>query len=415
MFGFSILAVSLLLMPLCVILNTLLKVHHYKVETDNSDEEDNTSLYKQHLAEIDLDVENGLLEGSEAAKVKEELKLTLINQAESSPETKTISESKNPALTAIVLLLVIPVFVISTYIYLGEPELIEKNELMTEFNNASTQEEKLASVEKMLANLEQRMLKNPDDIDGWLMLTNSYTALERYADALRAVDNLHRLRGNDPTVMFRYADILAMNNSGSYAGRPTELINEGLEIDPENPNGLWFAGLAANDRGDIDAAIEYWKKLLPKLENNPEQQKQVKQFIQMIGINSDKYQEEVLTELQNPGIQLYVNVSLSEELIKQADKNDTVFIYAQAVSGPPMPIAVVRKKVSDLPLQVTLNDSMAMMPSNKLSSHEQVKLKARISKSGKAIPESGDLIGTVNEVSISNNEPINIVISEKIP
>lgn len=414
MFGFSVIAVSLLLIPLCVILSILLKAHHENVETDSSLEEDNKSLYKQHLAEVELDIENGLLEGTEAVKVKEELKLTLLNNNDSKVSSK-VTESKNPALTAIVLIMAIPVFVISLYIYLGEPELIEKNQLMSDFRNASTKEEKLASVEKMLANLEQRMLKNPDDIDGWLMLTNSYTALERYPDALRAVDNLYRLRGSDPTVLIRYADILAMNNDGNYSGRPTELINEALKIDPENPNGLWFAGLAANDRGDIDTAIEYWKKLLPKLENNPEQYNQVKQFIQMIGVQSETYQEEVIQELQNPGVQIQINVSLSNDIIEYTNKNDTVFIYAQSISGPPMPIAVVRKEVSDLPLLVTLDDSMAMLPNNKLSSHEHVKLTARISKSGNAIAESGDLIGIVNEVRTDTSKPVKIVINDKIP
>ena len=414
MFGFSVIAVALLLIPLCVILNILLKVHHGKVETGNSIEEDNKSLYKQHLAEIELDIENGLLEDTEAVKVKEELKLTLLNHADSEQSGKT-TESKNPALTAIILLLVIPVFVISTYLYLGEPELIEKNELMSEFRNASTHEEKLASIEEMLAKLEQRMLKNPDDVDGWLMLTNSYTALERFADALRAVDNLYRLSGSDPTVMIRYADILAMNNDGSYTGRPTELIDDALKIDPENPSGLWFAGLSANEHGDIDAAIGYWKKLLPKLENNPEQQNQVKQFIQMIGMQSDTHQEEILNELKQPNVQIEVNVSISDELVQQTNQDDTVFVYAQAVNGPPMPIAVSRKKVSDLPLQVTLDDSMAMVPTNKLSSHEQVKLTARISTSGNAIAESGDLIGTVSNVKTDINEPVSIVIDNKIP
>lgn len=414
MFGFSAIAVLLLLMPLCVILNILLKVHHGKVQTDTDIEEDNKSLYKQHLAEIDLDIENGLLEGTEALKVKEELKLTLLNH-EDSEEKNRLTESKNPALTAIILLIIIPIFVISTYINLGEPELIETNEIMTEFRNASTQEEKIASVEKMLVKLEERMIKEPDDVDGWLMLTNSYTALERYADALKAVDNLYRLRGNDPTVMIRYADILAMNNDGSFIGRPSELLNEALAIDPENPSGLWFAGLAANDRGDIDAAIEYWKKLLPKLDNNPEQQKQVKQFIQMIGMQSDTYQKEILKELQQTNNEIKVNVALAEELIEQTNEDATVFIYAQAVNGSPAPIAVTRKSVAELPFDVTLNDSMAMIANNKLSNFNEVKVTARISKNGNAIPQSGDLIGSIDQVKTDNLETINILIDKIIP
>jgi cytochrome c-type biogenesis protein CcmH len=411
MFGFWLIAALLLLMSLAVIIIILLKTH----DQNDDFQEDNKTLYQQHLAEIELDMQNGLLEGNEAKKIKQELQLTLLNEVESIQKPKLKNTSSASTITAMILLTLIPVFVISLYSHLGQPQLIKQAELLAEFRHAETQEEKLASVEKMLEQLEQRLINHPDDIDGWLMLTNSYTAIERYPDALKAVNNLYRLRGDDPTVMLRYADILAMNNDGIYAGRPTDLINDALKIDPENPNGLWFAGLAANERGDINEAIQHWQKLVPKLEEGSEQQQQVKQFIQMISLQSDTYKDEALTELKNQKFQIQINVSLSEELTSETGSDDTVFIYAQAVTGPPMPIAVVRKKVSDLPLEVTLDDSMAMMPNNKLSNHQKVKLTARISKSGNAIAESGDLIGTVNNVQTSLNEAININISQKIP
>lgn len=387
---------------------TLLRTH------DNEDDiqEDSADLYQQRLAEIELDIENGLLGGTDAKKIKNELQLSLLNQEDNKQKSNHRTESSTSSITAILLLVLVPVFVISLYVHLGQPELVEKAALLSEFNNANTKEEKLASIEKMLNQLEQKMINQPDDIEGWLMLTNSYTALERYPDALRAVNNLYRLRSEDPTVLLRYADILSMTNGGVFAGRPTDLINEALRLDPENANGLWFAGLAANERGDIDEAISYWQHLVPKLEEGSEQQQQVKKFIQMISQHVESNQTEPSA---NQEYKIQVNVSLSDGLVKETNSDDIVFIYAQALSGPPMPIAVVRKKVSDLPLQTVLNDSMAMMPSNKLSDHTQVKLTARISKSGNAIAESGDLIGTVNSVQTNLNEPINIIISQKVP
>ncbi len=408
MFGFWLAAVLLLLISLLVILITLLRSY------DNDDDivESGADLYQQRLAEIDLDIENGLLAGTEANKIKKELQLSLLNQDDNKPKVKRRTESSSSTITAIILLLLTPIFVIGLYKHLGQPELIGKAALLSEFHNATTKEEKIASIENMLSQLEQRMINQPDDVDGWLMLTNSYSALERYPEALRAVDNLYRLRGDDPSVLLRYADILSMTNDGVLAGKPAELINEALRIDPENPNGLWFAGLAANERGDIVEAVNYWQQLIPKLEEGSEQQLQIKEYIQMISQQVENVQTEPAT---NQEYKIQVNVSLSSELINQASSDDTVFIYAQAISGPPMPIAVVRKKVSDLPLQTSLDDSMAMMPSNKLSDHAQVKITARISKSGNAIAESGDLIGTVNSVQTDLNEPINISISQKVP
>lgn len=410
MFGFWLIAVLLLLISLFVILITLLRTH----DNDDIIQEDNTDLYQQRLAEIDLDIENGLLGGIEAKKVKEELQLTLLNQDDSKQKSTIKTVTNSSAITAIILLIITPVFVIGLYKHLGQPELIEKAALLSDFHNANSKEEKQASIEKMLNQLEQRMINEPDDVDGWLMLTNSYSALERYPQALRAVDNLYRLRSDDPTVMFRYADILSMVNNGVLAGRPTELINEALKIDPENTNGLWLAGLAANERGDNEDAISYWQRLLPKLEEGSKSQQQIKQYIQMAGLATAAGQNEISISKAKQEHKIQVNVSLSPDLMNEVNSEDAVFIYAQAINGPPIPIAVIRKKAGDLPLLATLDDSLAMMPSNKLSDHTQVKLSARISKSGNAIAETGDLIGTLDNVQTDINETINLNIDRLI-
>lgn len=410
MFGFWLIAALLLLISLFVISITLLRTHDEKDLVS----EKNTDLYEQRLAEIEQDINNGLLSGTEAKEVKKELQLTLLNEDESKEKIEG-KESSSSTVTAILLLIVIPIFAIGLYQHLGQPELIQKAELLSDFHNAKNQEEQLSSIEDMLTQLEQRLINEPDDVDGWLMLTNSYSALERYPDALRAVNNLYRLRSDDPTVIFRYADILSMVNDGMLAGKPTELLDEGLKIDPENTNGLWLAGLAANERGDNGQAIIYWQRLVPKLKENSKSQQQIKKYIEMAGGPAAEMVEETSTAAMAQEYKIQVNVSLSSDLIDEANGDDTIFIYAQAISGPPMPIAAVRKKVSDLPLQVTLDDSMAMMPTNKLSDHKQVKITARISKSGNAIAASGDLIGTLEAVQTDTNESINLNIDQKIP
>ncbi len=412
MFTFWLVVVLLLLIPLCVILVTLMSTHENNDETAEGE----TDLYQLRLAEIEQDIENGLLSGTDAKNIKKELQLTLLNQDDNHQQNaKSRIDSNSSTITAIILLILTPVFAISMYIHLGQPELMEKASLLSEFHNASTDEEKIASIDKMLSQLEQRMINDPDDIDGWLMLTNSYTALERYPEALRAVDNLYRLRGDDPSVLLRYADILAMTNGGVYAGKPTDLINEAIRIDPENPNGLWFAGLAANERGDVEETIKYWQRLIPKLEEGSEQQQHIKDFVELVSQQNNSDQDDYSTNIPKQESNLHVNVSLSDALMNDVKDDDTVFIYAKALSGPPMPLAIVSKLVSDLPLQVVLNDSMAMMSSNKLSDHKQVQLVARISKSGNAIPESGDLIGLLDTVQTNINELIELKIDKKVP
>ncbi len=412
MFSFWLIAALLILLPLFVILITLLKTNN----EDDTDLAGNTDLYQQRLSEIESDIDNGLLSGTEAKKVKKEYQRALLIQDENKllSDNNSKIEPSSLTITAIFFLILIPAFVISLYDHLGKPEIITQIALLSEFNNAQNKEEKLASVEKMLTQLEQRLINEPDDVDGWLMLTNSYSTLERYPEALRAVNNLYRLRGNDPTVLIRYADILSMTNGGIYAGRPTELINEALRLDPDNSSGLWLAGLAANERGDIEDSIIYWQRLLPKLEQDSNQQQQIEKYIQLAKqhIEASKGKDANAAK-QEYNIQ--VNVSLSADFISEANNDDTVFVYAQAINGPQMPIAIIRKKVSDLPLLAILDDSTAMMPSNKLSDHNQVKLTARISKSGNAIPESGDLIGRLDTVQTSMEKVINLNIDKKVP
>jgi len=109
-----------------------------------------------------------------------------------------------------------------------------------------------------------------------------------------------------------------------------------------------------------------------------------------------------------------IQVSLAPELLKSTSPEETVFIYAQALSGPKMPLAIVRKQVSDLPLTVSLNDSMAMMPNMKLSNFANVKLLARISKSGNAMTQPGDLIGSIDQVALTDKKPHKIIINGSV-
>ncbi len=318
-------------------------------------------------------------------------------------------KSKAQKTTIIILLLLLSVFSIGLYHYLTKPEFVEQISLLEELNSAKTDEEKSASVEKMLTHLEQKLLNNPDDAESWLILTNSYTTLERYDDALRAIENLYRIKGKEPSVMFRYADIMSMANNGRFKGKPTELIDEALRLDPTNKNGLWLAGLAAIQHGDIKKALKHWQRLHGQFDDGSESQLKIKHYI-------DLARDQIVETNTEPvsDIALHINVSLSETLLNETNDNDDVYIYANAIDGSLMPLAIVREKVGQLPMQVTLDDSMALISSNKLSDHKQVKLIARISKSGNTKSTPGDLIGTLDLVPTNIYLPVKLIISDII-
>jgi len=318
-------------------------------------------------------------------------------------------KSKAQKTTVIILLLLLPIFAIGLYQYITKPEFIEQVSLLEELNSAKTDEEKSATVEKMLVHLEQKLLNNPDDAESWLILTNSYTTLERYDDALRAIENLYRIKGKDPSIMFRYADIMSLVNNGRFKGEPTELIDEALRLDPTNNNGLWLAGLAAIQHGDIKKALKYWQQLHGQFEDDPESQLKLKHYI-------DLAREQIVETDKGPAsdVALRIDISMSESLLNKVSDNDDVFIYANAIDGSLMPLAILRKKVSELPIQVTLDDSMALISSNKLSDHKQVQLIARISKSGNTKSTPGDLIGTLVLVPTNMYMPLKLIIDNII-
>ncbi len=402
----------MLTLSLVVILAVLLKKSN-----NNTDEEYGSDIYKQQLNELETDIENGLLSETDVESVKKELQLSILNQDKTikkqMSENTSPTKSNIPKVTAVILLMLLPLFVVELYQRLGRPELIEQTALLEEFNNAQTEEGKAAAIEKMLVRMEQRLESTPDDADGWLMLANSYTSLERYPEALIAAENLYRLKSDDVSVMLRYADILSMVNNGKFEGKPTDLINEAIKLEPTNNSGLWLAGLAAIQRGEIQTAIDYWEALVIQFEEDSESKEQIQHYINLAReqlVETDNSNESELVS----DAKIQVNVRLSETLLNQTNDNDTIFIYATAIDGPPIPLAILRKQVSDLPVQVTLDDSMSMLPSNRLSSHKQVKLIARISRSGHPKPEPGDLEGIIDSVKTDLDESVNLVIDNQI-
>jgi cytochrome c-type biogenesis protein CcmH len=184
-------------------------------------------------------------------------------------------------------------------------------------------------------------------------------------------------------------------------------------------NALWLGGMAKAQQGDTVEAARLWKKLEVLLPAGSDSQKEVQDLLSKLAAESPQArtqpeapQTAKVPDSKNSTASIKVEVSLSPGLQNKYQATDTVFIYAQAVSGPKIPLAIVRKQVSDLPLTVSLDDTLAMMPTMKLSNFSEVKLLARISKSGNAITQPDDLIGVIERVELSDKNTYKIVISE---
>ena len=405
---FWILAVLLLLLVLLVLAWPLLRPARGQQAGD--DYSLNLSVYKDQLQELASQQDDGLLTEEQAEQIRHELERSLLQEI---PEEQTAappppeSARRWPAALVAVLLTAAS---LSLYMYLGSPDA------------ATGHSTTPASVDEMVHRLEQRLQTNPDDVDGWLMLARSYIVMRRYDEAVNVMQRLYQKLGDEPVIMIRYAHALAMANGGSFKGKAGALIKRVLEIEPENPSALWFAGVAADQRSDYQAAINYWQRLVPQLGGQEEAQQRVQQLINdaqvsLQGSGAAPAQKAAAAKqaATEGGKSIKVHVSLSKSLQGKVNPKSTLFIFARAPTGLPMPLAVVRRHAGDLPLDIVLDDSLAMSPQHMLSDQDKVDLVARISRSGNVRGESGDVQGKLQGVAVGGKKTISLVIDSKIP
>lgn len=424
---FWTLTAAMIVAALTIIAPTLLR----KQRSDSLDRDaQNIAIARERLAELDAELKKGEISAEEHANTKVELEQVLLQDLEAvgaaQPESATnIRGYRKIALVAILVL--VPLVSVALYQTLGTPDLITTRSTApttTGHGNMAT----AGSMADLAIKLRQRLEKEtPDDANGWFLLGRTYMSIKDYPQATQAFDRAYQLLGDQTGVMLALADALTMSQQGNTAGRPAELVAKALAIEPENPTALWMSALIAEDRGDFKEALRLMEKLHPLLADEPQEQQQLAMQIARIsaraGIEPPALAATVpasqVTGTQEPSTttaaEVRLKVSLSSAFQQKADANETVFIYAKAMNGPRFPLAAARYRVSDLPLEITLNDSMAMMPAAKLSDFSVVKVGARISSSGNAISQSGDLFGERQNIKVGDGEVIDIVIDTVQP
>ena len=270
-----------------------------------------------------------------------------------------------------------------------------------------------AQVLAMVEQLAQRLQQNPNDADGWAMLARSYSVMERNEDALAAYQKAVALRKDDPGLLVDYADALAVKNQHSLQGEPMALIKRALKLNPDHIKGLALAGTDAFVRKDFALAVTYWSRIEQVGPPDNMLVQRVSASLQearkLAGLPPQSTPLAAQTKPQTPadagpgtagGPSVRGTVSLSPKLRTQASPEDTVFIFAKSAPDGRMPLAAERKQVKDLPYQFTLDDSKSMSPQARLSGATQVVISARISKSGNAIAQPGDLQGQSAPVAL---------------
>lgn len=345
---------------------------------------------REHLAELDHEFAAGHLSAEAYAQEKAEIERRALEDGRQGTAASVPGDARRTKL-AVALGIAVPLLVGGLYVAQGSYQALDAKKLAAqpEGGHALTQQQIVSMVER----LSERLLDNPNDGQGWQMLARSYGVLGRYNEAVAAYARAVGLLPPDAQMLADFADMLAMTQGRRLQGEPEKVVRQALEVDPRNVKALALSGTIAFERKDYPAAIGEWRKILEAVPEESNVAASIRSSIadaeRLMGGGSAP----VAAKAAAPGAAVSGSVSLDAALRQKVGPDDSVFVFAHAVSGPRMPLAILRKRVADLPFEFTLNDSMAMAPNLKLSQFDKVVVGARVSKSGDALPHSGDFEG----------------------
>jgi len=366
---------------------------------------------KRQLAQLDALIADGVLTGDAARNRRDELEARIVDAvlagdpapaAAAAPASTTAAAAARPSRSLVASLVVfVLLFGVAGYAWrgnfdglrVGPGEAVEGGAAEVA-QNPKNQAEVDQQIEAMVSRLAERLKTQPDDVEGLAMLARSYTALRRFNDALPLYKRVLELQPRNAQAMVDYADALAVVNKRSLDGQPEALVMQAVKLDPANLKALSLAGTVAFNHADYTNAVLYWQKAIDISQPDGELARQLQGAVAEARQRGHLPAPAQLASGPRAGAaagRISGRVSLAPALKAKVAPGDTLFIFARPASGARMPLAVLKKRVTDLPLDFTLDDSLAMSPAARLSSATQVIVEARISKSGNAMPQPGDL------------------------
>jgi len=380
------------------------------------------AVHRQRLESLEQQHRDGSLDSADFQQAREELEFALLNEIQDQEHKPGAAAApRYGKLTAVAILILVPALSLGLYAWLGNYrtlQFIEDPQAMQALmeQHPPRREE----VQHMVNNLKLRLRRSPDDIRAWKLLAGAQQALEQYAGAAKAYDHLIRAKGETAELLADYAEAASMANQMQFTALARERLERSLVLAPNYPKSLMLGALAAIQGGDRKLALSRWKTLLAMHEPGSEQARLINMLI------SHTKQDLSPPAPASPSIdsrtaaasgtaRIQVDVSLDPALRDKISGRERVFVFARAVNGPPMPVAVKVLKAADLPASLVLDDSSSMPSGRRLSSVEQVRVGARISFSGQATPSSGDLEGQSETLRTQDNPSLNLIIDRVRP
>ena len=379
------------------------RVAAHQAEAVNDPAQANAAVYRDQLAELDREFVMGNLNYEELKAARDELSERLLADvgdaavADAPNASSTAVVWRKPWLSIGLLVFVVPVASMVMYSVLGEPAALDPLALKQGANaSAEVTPEKLT---EMATALTRRLQDEPNSMEGWVMLGRVQRARARYEESAEAYAKALTL-SRDDNLSIERAEVLAQKNGGSFAGEPWSIIQRVLTADPHHLNALFLAGSASYAEMNFNTALRYWERAREVVPADspdaPELDRAIAEARDKMGLPAiPPRATNAAAEMQANKAALAASsisgrVTLVKELQGLVAATDTVFVYATPVTGSRMPIAILRTTADKLPLDFTLDDSMAMSPNAKLSGMDEVTVRVRISKSGQATAQPGD-------------------------
>jgi len=419
MLVFSLLALVLIAVALGFILPPLLRTTDTQTEVDRK--QMNVAIFQERLAEL----QDSLRDPAHLAQARAELARDLLHDTQAPTSATPLRQVRS---AGILVALLLPLLTIGIYLYTGSLEALEPTQ---SHENAVMG----GDMAQAIRNLQAKLESNPEQVDNWAMLGRTYMAMDRYSEAASAFDQvLLRTKSPSPRLLTDAAEAFGLANQGDLSGRPARLIAQALEQQADFPKALWLAGMAAMQQKAYPKVITAWEKLLTLMPPDAQERELVEQHLQQVKqhLQADNDapkstvspavaqattpapSETLPSDALSPKARIQVTVQLAPDFHPNPD--DTLFISARAAQGPRMPLAVVRKQARDLPLTVTLDDSLSMIPGMTLSAFSTVVVSARISAQGKATLQSGDLFGESAPLPAAQwDQPVTVTIDHQMP
>lgn len=402
MTDFWLAAGLLLLVALSFLLIPVLRGRRAQLEEDRTAL--NVALYQERVAELQAQQAAGVLSAEQLASGRDEAARELLDDTENAEPARLARLGKPLPLLAAVL---VPLMALGLYLHFGASDKVA---LTQEFAQAPQ------SLEEMTARLERAVAAQPDSAEGLYFLGRAYMAQERSADAAKTFERAVGLAGRQPELLGQWAQALYFANGKQWTPQLQALTDEALKADPQEVTSLGLLGIAAFEGQRYQQAIDYWNRLLAQLPAGDASRAALEGGVARA---ADRLKASGVEPVTTPAAsdkapaRLKVRVELAAALKDKVQPGDSVFIFARASEGPPMPLAVKRVTVAQLPIEVELADSDAMMPSMKLSNFPEVQLVARVSRAGQ--PTKGEWIGRSSPLASSTEAQQHLTIDSPDP